>query len=137
MTRGVKNLPGVRAESDGIAIGEITVDGWHIQMDGNAKYLTGLLFHLLHKKAVVLMSLGLQTEGTEDNAVAHAVIEMAVGAEQMTGRQVVLLDIIDDGLTFFRIVSATIDDDTLTRVVADHIAVFSEHVTRESLDGKH
>jgi hypothetical protein len=64
-------------------------------------------------------------------------VEMAVGAEQMTGRQVVLLDIIDDGLTFFGIVSSTIDDDTLTSLVADHITVFSEHVNGETFDGKH
>ena len=137
MARGVKNLPGMGTEGNIVAIGEITVNGRHIQMDGNAQDLAGLLFHIFHEETVVLMGLGLQTESPEDIAVAHAVVEVAVGAEQMTRRQVVLLDIVDDGLAFFRIICPTIDDDTVARLVADHIAVLSEHITEEAFDGKH
>lgn len=137
MARGMEDLPGVRTEGDGVAVGEIMVDRRHIQMDGDAQDLASLLFHILHQETVVLMGLGLQSEGPEDKAVAHAMVEMTVGAEQMTGSEAFLFDIVDDGLTFFGIVSSTIDDDTLTSLVADHITVFSEHVNGETFDGKH
>ena len=137
VARGVENLPGVSAEGDGVAVGEIAVNGWHVQMNGDAKYVACLLFHLLHEETVVLMSLGPQFEGTEDEAVAHAMVEMAVRAEQMTRHEFVLLDIVDNGLAFFGIVGPTIDDDTVAGLVADHIAVLSEHVAGETFDGKH
>ena len=137
MTRSMEDLPGVRTEADGVAVGKIRVDRRYIQMDGDAQDIAGLLFYILHQKTVVLMGLGFQSEGSEDKAVAHAMIEMAVGAEQMTGSEAFLFDVIDYSLAFFGIVSSTIDDDTLTRLVADHITVFSEHVNGETFDGKH
>lgn len=124
MARGVKNLPGMGTEGNGVAIGEITSYRRNVQMDGDAQNVARLLFHLLHEETVILMGSGFQTEGAEDIAVAHAVVEMAVGTEQMTGRELLLADIADDGLAFFRIVSAAVDDDTVARLIADHIAVF-------------
>jgi hypothetical protein len=69
------------------------------------------------------MGLRLQTKGTEDKAVAHAMVEMSVGAKQMAGCQLSFTNITDDGLTFFLIVSPAIDNDTVVRLVADYIAV--------------
>ena len=137
MAGRVNNLPAVGAEGDGIAVSQILVDGWHIQMDGNAQDLARLLLHLLHEETIVLMRFRFQTEGTEDKAVAHAVVEMAVGTEQVAGRELLITDIIDNGLTFFRIIGPAIDDDTLARLVADDIAVLSEHITGEAFDGEH
>ena len=137
VARGVNDLPGVGAESDGVAVGEITAHRWHIQMDGDAQDLAGLQLHLLHEKTVVLMGPRLQSESFIDIAVAHAVVEVTVGTEQMTRGELMRADITDDGLTFFRIIGSAVDDDTIVGLVADDIAVLGEHITCKALDGKH
>jgi len=61
-------------------------------------------------------------------------IQMAMGGNQMDRFQAVLADIVFKGILLVGIIAATVDDDTLFRVVADHIAVLLQRVAHESLD---
>jgi DNA-binding transcriptional regulator of glucitol operon len=61
-------------------------------------------------------------------------IQMAMGGNQMDRFQAVLADIVFKGILLVGIIAATVDDDTLLRVVADHIAVLLQWIAHESLD---
>jgi hypothetical protein len=83
------------------------------------------------------MGLGLEPEFTVYGSVAQEVVEMAVGTEQVTGCELTVADVTDDGLALFGIVGSAVDDDALTGVVAHHVAVLGEHVAFKSLDIEH
>jgi hypothetical protein len=53
------------------------------------------------------------------------------------GRELLVTDIANDGLLLFWIEGTAVDDDALTTVVADNVAVLGEHIAGECLDGKH
>ena len=137
MARGVEDLQAVGAELDDVIDSQITAHRGHVEGDADTQDVGGLLLHLLHEERVVGMGLGLQAEGAVDVAVAHAVVEMAVGAEQALGGEVVVADVADDGLALFGIEGAAVDDDALLRVVAGDVAVLGEHIAVESLDVEH
>ena len=137
MARGVKDLQTMGAELNDVLIGQIAAHGGDVEVDVDAKDFVGLPLHLLHQELVAGVGLGLEAEGTVDITVAHAVVEMAVGAEQSLGGEAAVADIADDGLALFRIESPAIDDDALAGVVADDVAVLGEHVAVETLDVEH
>ena len=83
------------------------------------------------------MCLGFQTELTVDKSVAHTMVEVAVGTEQVEGVQTVVADILGDGDAFFLIHHAAVDDDSLVALIAHHITVLGEHITGETLDSDH
>ncbi len=137
VARGVEYLQGVVAEGDGVFVGEVSAYGRYFHRQVDTEDVGSLLHHVLHQKLVADMRLGLQTELTVDEAVTHAVVEVAVGAEQVDGLQAVVPDILDDGGAFIVVHHTTVDDDGLVGVVAHHIAVLGEHITGETLNGNH
>ena len=83
------------------------------------------------------MCLRFQTELTVDESVAHTMVEVAVGTEQVEGVQAIVADIQGDGSAFFLIHHAAVDDDSLMALVAHHIAVLGEYVKGKTLNGNH
>ena len=60
--------------------------------------------------------------------VAEIMVKMSMGYKKMNRLKVILLDIIDNGSSFFRIKSSAINDDTLTGFITNHIAILLKHV---------
>ena len=137
VTRGVQDGQHVAAKSDQVGVGKILADGRHFHREVDTQYFTGLLTHLRHQKLIVYVYLRFQTVGIVDDTIAHTMVEMAVGTEQVLGRETRRMDITGDGSTFFFVEGATVDDDALFRFVADHIAILCQHVTGEALDCDH
>ena len=137
VTRGVENAQGMAAEGDGVFVGKVSAYGRHLHRQGDTEDIGGLLLHGFHQELVADMRLGFQTELTVDKSVAHTMVEVAVGTEQVDGVQTVVADILGDGDAFFLIHHAAVDDDSLVTLVAHHIAVLGEHITGETLDGNH
>ena len=91
----------------------------------------------VHEPLVGGSYLRLQAEFAPDGVVAKAMVEVAVGAEQMTGCEVVSTDIADYGFTFILEISAAVNDDGFAGLVAHNEAVLLQHVADKGLDGKH
>ena len=83
------------------------------------------------------MQLGLQLELAVKGVVAKAVVQMAVGAQQVYGVQLVVAQIVYDGLAFFGVESTAVNDNGLQRFVADDVGVFLQHVAGKGLDVDH
>ena len=93
-----------------------------------------LVLESLHQFLVALCHFRLQSEFLVDGVVAEVMVQMAMGNEQMHRLQLVLLDIVGDGVAFFRIERAAVDDDAFLGLIAYNIAVFLQHVDLESFD---
>ena len=83
------------------------------------------------------MRLGLQAKFTVYESIAHAVVKMSVGAEQMDRFQAVVADILGNGSALIIVHHTTVYDDSLVGVVAYHITVLGKHITGETLDDNH
>ena len=134
---GVEHLQLMSAESNDITLCQKTADGRSGMIVRQAEEVGSLLCQVLGQKLVVGMQFGLQAEGIVDGVVAKAVIQMAVGAEQVDRLQPFLVHIPDDGLTLCIVVGTTVNDDALTAVIAHHVGIFLQHVTAKSLDLQH
>ena len=137
VTRGMEDAQGMAAEGDGVIVGEVSAYGRHLHRQGDTEDVGRLLLHGFHQELVAGMGLGFQTELTVDKSVAHTMVEVAVGTEQVDRVQAVVADILGDGGAFFLVHHTTVDDDSLVALVAHHIAVLGEHITGETLDGDH
>ena len=93
-----------------------------------------LMSQTLHQLLIALCHFRLQSELLVDGIVAEIVVEMTMGNEEMNRLQIVLSDILGNRLAFFWIEGAAIYDDALEGVIADHVAVFLQHVDLESFD---
>ena len=131
---GVEDAERVGAEGDGVGVGEVAAYGGHVDVDPDTEDLGGLLLHLVHQELVVGVDFGLQAELAVDVAVAHTMVEVAVGADEVARGELRLADVADDGLALLGIEGAAVDDDALAGVVADDVAVLGEHIAVETLD---
>ena len=137
VARRMDNRQLMGAEGKSIGIAEIAAYGRYIEGQLYAHDVGGLLYHLHHEELVVAMHLGLEAVLSVNDAVAHAMVEVTMGTEQVDGREPLVTDIANDGLLLFWIEGTAVNDDALTTVVADDVAVLGEHIAGECLDGKH
>lgn len=137
VSRGVKDVQGMTAEGDDVTIGEVSAYRRHLHRQGDTEDVGGLLLHGFHQELVAGMCLRFQTELSVDESVAHTMVEVAVGTEQVEGVQAIVTDILVDGSAFFLMHHAAVDDDSLMALVAHHIAVLGEYVTGETFDNNH
>ena len=93
-----------------------------------------LMSQTLHQLLIALCHFRLQSELLVDGVVAEIMVEMTMGNEEMNRLQIVLSDILGDCLALFWIEGTAIYDDALEGVIADHVAVFLQHVDLESFD---
>ena len=68
-----------------------------------------------------------------DGVDAEVMVEVPVGAEQVHGLQLVVLDIVDNGVALLVVVGTTIDDDTLFGLIAHHVGVLLQEIEHERL----
>ena len=93
-----------------------------------------LMSQTLHQLLIALCHFRLQSELLVDGIVAEIMVEMTMGNEEMNRLQIVLSDILGNRLALFWIEGTAIYDDALEGVIADHVAVFLQHVDLESFD---
>ena len=90
-----------------------------------------------HQGQIALMHLGRQAKLGVHIAIAIIVVNMAVGCNEMLRTKLLLPNIIGNHTIFVGSARTAIDDDTRTRLVAHHIAIFLQRITLKNLDGQH
>ena len=90
-----------------------------------------LLLQVLHQTLICCRHFRFQPKSFMDRIVAEIMVKMSMGYKKMNRLKVILLDIIDDGCSFFRIKSSAINDDTLPGFITYHIAILLKHVNFE------
>ena len=137
MTWRADNLQLMMAKADDVAIFQQTTRRRLLLRNQHAKHLLSLLWQTLHQFLVFGSNLHLQHIALIDVGIAKIVVQMSMCSQQMHRLQLVLFDIVAKGLTFFVLVGATVDDDTLVALVAHHIAVLLQWINHQSFDIQH
>ena len=134
MTRSLNNLELMAAELDDSIFLEEMTDRRELRIQLHLIEGLSLMGQPLHQLLIALCHFRLQSELLVDGIVAEIMVEMTMGNEEMNRLQIVLSDILGDRLALFWIEGAAIYDDALEGVIADHVAVFLQHVDLESFD---
>ena len=71
------------------------------------------------------------------SGVSEAVVEMGVGTQDVTHRELVVVNIVHNGLAFGFVVGSTVDNDSLTTLVANYITILLQHVADKALNLDH
>ena len=85
MAGGGKDGELMAAEGDDVGGMEIWAYGRYVHLDGYSQDVAGLVGHAFHEPLVGGGGFWLKTVVGEDEVVAHAVVEMTMGAEQTAG----------------------------------------------------
>ena len=137
MARGAKYAKGMCAEGDNIAILQQSAYPWSFVRKLHAEEVASLFGQILYQLLVFGTDIDSQAVSMKDEYVAEVMVQMAMCCQQMNGRQLMVGDILLKGLMFLFVVRATVNDDTLLRLVAYHVAVFLQGVTLYTLNVKH
>ena len=137
MAWGFDDLELMVSERNDFVARYIMLYGGHVVLKLQTEHGGCLLGQTAHQALVADMHLRLQSESLVDGVVAKMMVEMAVGSQQVLGHQLVVANILNDGLPLFGIIRAAIYDDTLARLIVDNITVLLQHVADKSLDINH
>ena len=126
----------VVAKGDGLAVLQIATRGRKLIVQLQVE----ILFRLIEKRFVyifvLLREFRRKAVGVIDRVVAKVMVEVAVSGQETDGAKLVLRDIFHQFLALVFPVGATVDDDTVARLVGDDVAVFTDHVELEAADGE-
>ena len=134
VARGGDDLELVVAELDDLFIFEESANRRKLVIELHLIEGFCLLGESLHQVFISCRYFRFQSELLVDGIVAEIMVEMTMGNEEMNRLQIVLSDILGNRLALFWIEGAAIYDDALEGVIADHVAVFLQHVDLESFD---
>ena len=124
-------------ELNGVLVAEQTADRWQLIADVEREELLCLLLVMGDISFVVLVDFYFQAIFIVDELVAEIMVEVTVCSKKVHRREVVLADVLLDGCLLLSIECSAVDDDTLARLIADHIAVLLKHVAHKALNVKH
>ncbi len=65
--------------------------------------------------------------------VAKVMVDVTVGGDEVLGLQLIVVDVLFDGLALFLVVGTAVDDDGLAGVVAHHVGVLADHIADKTL----
>ena len=131
---GLYDFELVAAELDDLVVLEEMADGREVVVELELVEGVCLLLEVLHQALVGGRHLGLEPKVLVDGVVTKIVVQMSVRNQQVYWLELVLIDVVNDGLALFWIERATIYDDALLRFVADDVAILLEHIDLKSFD---
>ena len=137
MAWGVQHLQRVGAEGDEVAVVQQSAHLWALLGEFHAEEALGLLGQVNEQVFVLRTDFRRQTVLLEDACIAEIMVQVAVGGQQVDGRQLLLGDIALEGAELLLIIASAVDDNTLAGFVAHHVAVFLQGVAHQALDIQH
>ena len=120
------------AEGDDVSIVQISAQGHGGFLQLEAEH-AALFRRFVNPELIGLVGFGLQTELFQHERIAEDMVQMQMGIQQMFHIQPILDDEVFQGLLFFLIKTARVNDDRFIGFVPKHITVLREHIKFESL----
>ena len=137
MSRSAKHAKGMGAEGDDVAILQQSAYLRALVRKLHTEKVASLFRQMFNHILVFGTDIYLQAIGMEEGHVAEVMVQMAMCCQQANGRQLMVGNILLKGHVFLFVVCATVNDDTLLRLVAYHVAVFLQGVTLYTFNIKH
>ena len=120
------------AEGDDVSVVQISAQGHGGFLQLEAEH-AALFRRFVNPELIGLVGFGLQTELFQHERIAEDMVQMQMGIQQMFHIQPILDDEVFQGLLFFLIKTARVNDDRFIGFVPKHITVLREHIKFESL----
>ena len=127
----------MRAKVYPVALLQPRLNGRNRRQNIQTDKLRRLLMERCHLGQIALMHLERQAKLGVHIAIAIIVVDMAVGCNEMLRTKLLLPNIIGNHTILVGSARTAIDDNTRTRLVAHHIAIFLQRITLKNLDGQH
>ena len=116
---------------------KISSDRWHGLVQRGVHDGLGLYVETFHQLLVIAVHLRFQTIGLIHPRITYVVVNMSMGDEQVLGLELLLFNILSDGLALSLILGTAVDDGGLLCLVAYNIAIFLNVVADKSLNVQH
>ncbi len=113
MAGSVDDLQGEVAHTDDITMVESSTDGSLLLGELYATEGSHLFREMFHELQVLSKEFDLQGIFAEDGSIAEVMVEMAVSGKEVDRLQLVLMDVVEQGLLLLGVVGATVDDGAL------------------------